>query len=72
MEATKVADDKLAVSINEAAAMIGLKRDLTYRLILGGDIRSFKVGSRRLVSVEALRVYISRRTAEDQRVEVES
>ena len=65
-------DEKLAVSINEAAAMIGLKRDLTYRLILGGDIPSFKVGSRRLVSVEALRVYISRRTAEDQRVEVES
>ncbi len=59
-----MADDKLAVSINEAAEMIGLKRDLLYRLILGGDIPSFKVGSRRLVSVEALREYIARRTAE--------
>ena len=57
-------DEKLAVSVNEAAELIGLKRDLTYRLILSGDISSFKVGSRRLVSVEALRDYIARRTAE--------
>lgn len=57
-------NDKLAVSVNQAAEMIGLKRDLMYRLILGGDIPSFRVGSRRLVSVEALRDYISRRTAE--------
>lgn len=69
MEATKVADGKLAVSINEAAEMIGLKRDLTYRLVLGGDIPSFKVGSRRLVSVEALRDYVERRTAESVEVE---
>ncbi len=67
-----MADGKLAVSINEAAEMIGLKRDLMFRLVLGGDIPSFKVGSRRIVSVEALRAYIARRTAEDQRVEVEA
>ena len=59
-----MADGKIAVSVNEAAAMIGLKRDLMFRLVLSGDIRSFKVGSRRLVSVEALRDYIARRTAE--------
>ena len=57
-------DSKLAVGINEAAEMIGLKRDLMFKLVLGGDISSFKVGSRRLVSVEALREYVERRTAE--------
>lgn len=63
-------DDKLAVSINEAAEMIGVKRDLMFRLVLNGDISSFKVGSRRIVSVEALRAYIARRTAEPYEVPV--
>lgn len=59
-----VDDTRLALNINEAASMLGLKRDLMYRLIRGGDIRSFRVGSRRLISVEALRDYVERRSAE--------
>ena len=56
--------DRLAVSVNEAAELIGLGRDVTYRLVLGGDIPSFKVGSRRLVPVAGLREYVERRAAE--------
>ena len=55
---------KLAVSVNEAADLIGLKRDLLYRLVMSGDIPSFKVGSRRVVPVAGLREYVERRTAE--------
>ena len=56
--------EKLAVSVNEAAALIGLGRDLTYRLVMSGEVKSFLVGKRRLVSVAGLREYIERRTAE--------
>ena len=65
-----MAEDKLAVSINTAAEMIGMKRDLMIRLLLSGEIPSFKVGARRIVSVEALRAYIARRTAEPYQVPV--
>ena len=61
--------DDLAVSVDRAAEMLGLKRDLMFKLVLGGDISSFKVGSRRLISVEALREYVERRTAEPAQVE---
>ena len=58
--------ERLAVSVRDAAAMIGLGRDVTYRLILGGDIPSFKVGARRLVPVASLRQDVERRTAETE------
>ena len=57
-------DEKLAVSVNEAAELIGLKRDLTYRLIMSGDIPSYTVGTRRIIPVAGLREYVERRTAE--------
>jgi excisionase family DNA binding protein len=56
--------EKLAVGVAEAAAMIGLGRDLTYGLVMSGDILSFKVGARRLISVAALREFVERQTAE--------
>ena len=56
--------ERLAVSVSDAAAMIGLGRVVTYRLILGGHIPSFKVGARRLVPVAGLREYVERRAAE--------
>ena len=47
--------DKLAVSVNDAAVIIGLGRDLTYRLVMSGEVKSFLVGTRRLVPVAGLR-----------------
>jgi len=55
-------DEKLAVSVNEAAALIGLGRDVTYRLVMSGDIPSWKVGARRLIPVAGLRDYVARQT----------
>ena len=59
-----MSEAKLAVSINEAADLIGLKRDLIYRLVMSGDIPSFKVGTRRIIPVAGLKEYIERRMAE--------
>jgi len=50
--------EKIAVSVNEASEMLGLGRDVTYRLVLGGEIDSFKVGARRLVPVQAIRDFV--------------
>lgn len=56
-------DERLAVSVNRAAEIIGLGRDVTYRLVMSGEVPSFKVGARRLVPVAGLREFVKRRTA---------
>ena len=60
----QMASDKLAVSVDEAAALIGLGRDVTYRLLMSGEVPSYKEGARRLVPLAGLREYVERRTAE--------
>ena len=56
MEATRV-----ALSVAEAAAAAGLSRTVLYQRIRSGDgPLTFKVGRRRLVSVESLKCWIAR------------
>lgn len=50
--------EKVAVSVAEASKMLGLGRDVTYRLVMGGELSSFKVGARRLVPVQAIRDFV--------------
>ncbi len=57
-------NEKLAVGVNEAAELLGIHRDLLYRLVQAGDVPSFTVGSRRLLPVAGLREFVERRTAE--------
>lgn len=64
-------NEKLAVGVNEAATLIGVRRDLLYRLVHAGEVPSFKVGARRLIPVAGLREYVERRTAAaDQQVAI--
>lgn len=49
----------LTVSVNEAIAMIGIGRTRLYELIASGDIKTVKIGRRRLVQVESLRAIAS-------------
>lgn len=49
-----------AVSIAEARAMLGGIANATiYSLIATGALRSFKVGRRRLIGVDAIKEYIA-------------
>jgi excisionase family DNA binding protein len=48
------AGDRRAYRINEAAAAYRLSRSTIYKLIAAGDLRSVKVGGRRLIPVEAI------------------
>ena len=56
--------ERLAVSVAEGAKMLSLGRDVMYRLVMSGDVPSWKVGARRLLPVAGLRAYVERRTAE--------
>jgi excisionase family DNA binding protein len=56
--------EKIAVNVNEAAEMLGVGRDVMYRLILSGDVDSFKVGARRLIPVQGIRDYVDAQTRE--------
>jgi excisionase family DNA binding protein len=45
----------LAVSISDAAKVLGLGRTSIYAMIAGGRLDAFKLGRRRLVRVDSIR-----------------
>ena len=51
----------LAYNPEDAARLLGFSRALVYELFATGELRSFKVGRRRLVSAEALVEFIRER-----------
>ena len=53
MAAEAGAPDRL-LSVDEAAAALGIGRSLTYELMARGDLRSVKAGRRRLVPSSAI------------------
>lgn len=57
-------ESKLAYSISETAALLGLSRPSVYNLIHAeGGIPVFKVGSRTLISASGLERWIEAQTA---------
>ncbi len=49
----------LSVSVEEAARLLGLGRSNLFKLIESGELRSVKVGSRRLVPRRALEEFLA-------------
>lgn len=60
--AVPVAPDRL-LSIDEAAATLGLGRTATYGELQAGRLRSVKVGRRRLIPAAAVAEFIAERAA---------
>ena len=50
---------KLAYSIAEACGLLGVGRTTLYSLIKSGDIETFKIGRRRVITDEALRAWLA-------------
>lgn len=50
---------RLAVSVDEAARMIGVGRTFLYAAIAKKELKSAKVGGRRLVTADALRSWLA-------------
>lgn len=56
---------KLAVNVTEAAQLISVSRPTMYEILNRADFHgSFRIGSKRLVSVDALREWVEKQTAE--------
>jgi excisionase family DNA binding protein len=47
--------EPIAISINEAAKIVGLGRTSIYAMIADGRLEAFKIGRRTLVLVESIR-----------------
>ena len=53
--------ERVSVSVNDAATMLGLSRVPVYDLLRAGELKSYKLGSRRLVDVQSIKDLVSRR-----------
>ena len=62
-ELAPIATPDRLLSIDEAAATLGLGRSLLYDQIQAGRLRTLKVGRRRLVSSGAIAAYVDERSA---------
>jgi excisionase family DNA binding protein len=51
-------DQAHLLTVEEAAECLGIGRTKTYELMMGGDLASIKIGSRRLVAVSSVTAYI--------------
>lgn len=51
--------DKLALSVTEAAQILGVSRPTVYSLLAREDFPSFSVGNRRLISAEGLKDWVA-------------
>jgi len=49
----------LAVSPTDAARLVGIGRTTLFAALKSGDLRSSKVGKRRVVTIEALKEWLS-------------
>lgn len=56
--------EPILLSVEAAAAALGLRRTKVYELMGGGRLRSVKVGKRRLLPAEALREFVASLEAE--------
>ena len=53
----------LAVSPNEAARLCSIGRTTLYAALSSGELKSVKIGTRRLITLEALRDWLKRNEA---------
>ena len=52
--------ERLAYSVDEAAAITGLSRDLLYDQMRTGRLAYLKIGSRRIITRQHLEVFLTR------------
>ena len=50
----------LAVSPNEAARLCSIGRTTLYSALSSGDLKSVKIGTRRLITIDALRAWLKK------------
>lgn len=63
MNVTVHTDDRMLLSVEDAAERLDIGRTMLYELISDGEIHAIHVGRLRKVPVEALREYVDRQRA---------
>jgi excisionase family DNA binding protein len=58
--------ERLAYSVDEAAAVLGVARETIYELIRAGQLRSRKAGSRRIIGKHHLVAFLDGESMTDQ------
>lgn len=61
------ANEPLAVSVGDAAAMAGVGRTTLYAALTEGSLPSLKIGKRRLIRTEALKGWIAAHEADSEK-----
>lgn len=56
--------DPLTVTVNEASRLLGVGRTKVNELMRAGDLESFMIGRRRLITMESIRRLVARRLAD--------
>ena len=59
--------EKLAISVNEAAALLGISRPTMYELIHREDFPSFQIGRRTLISRVRLAEWVEAQASKNER-----
>lgn len=57
----------LSVGVEEAGRILGISRSATYEFIAKGEIKTFKIGRRRLALMSELKAFIERTAQENAR-----
>lgn len=57
-------EQQICFSLKEAANKLHISRTSLHRLIKDAEIRSFAIGGRRMISIQALSEYITRKESE--------
>ncbi|MDP9798754.1 excisionase family DNA binding protein [Catenuloplanes nepalensis] len=61
----RIADDRVVLTIEEAAQRLGIGRTTMYALVRSGEIRSVTIGRLRRVPVRCLTEYVNNLLADD-------
>jgi len=70
MKATNsVPENALALGLRDVAAMTGLSRSTVWRFIKAGEIRTIKVGHRRLIMMTELHRWLRQKQGEETQTE---
>ncbi len=57
-------EQQLCFNLKEAASQLNISRTSLHRLIKFGEIRTFAIGGRRMISLQAMSEYITRKESE--------
>ena len=57
-------EQQICFSLKEAASQLHISRTSLHRLIKSAEIRSFAIGGRRMISLQALSEYITKKESE--------